>query len=241
MHARETGDQLHGVAIQARGIRGRPHPGLIATHTAAAMRAGATPARSARPSRRASHARQPSASAARSPKRAAYSNPGTRARRDTGAPVISVLATRQVQVGDHDDEFAHGRYRSVDEVHPRRQHRARTWSAVTRPTESASAQQLVRTSCIVTADALITAWAPQSFAEFTVAHVEAILALTPELVILGTGAQQHFAPRGGAYAVRGARGGTRGNATRCGVPHFQCSGPGGAAGRRGAVRALAHE
>jgi uncharacterized protein len=54
--------------------------------------------------------------------------------------------------------------------------------------------QLVRTSCIVTADALITAWAPQSFAEFTAAHVEAILALNPELVILGTGAQQHFAP-----------------------------------------------
>ena len=54
--------------------------------------------------------------------------------------------------------------------------------------------ELVRASCIVTPDTLITSWAPQSFAEFTVAHVAAILALTPELVILGTGAQQQFAP-----------------------------------------------
>ncbi|HEY8052916.1 MAG: Mth938-like domain-containing protein [Steroidobacterales bacterium] len=55
-------------------------------------------------------------------------------------------------------------------------------------------EELVRTSCIVTPDMLITDWAPQSFAEFSVAHVEAILALTPELVILGTGAVQQFAP-----------------------------------------------
>lgn len=55
-------------------------------------------------------------------------------------------------------------------------------------------EKLVRTSCIVTPDTLITTWAPQSFAEFTLAHAEAILALTPELVILGTGAQQQFAP-----------------------------------------------
>jgi|SRR5580658_7363949 uncharacterized protein len=54
--------------------------------------------------------------------------------------------------------------------------------------------QLVRTSCIITPDTLITEWPPQSFAEFTAAHAEAILALTPELVILGTGEQQHFAP-----------------------------------------------
>ncbi|GAC1456062.1 MAG: Mth938-like domain-containing protein [Steroidobacteraceae bacterium] len=59
-------------------------------------------------------------------------------------------------------------------------------------------EQLVRTSCIVTPDTLITTWAPQSFAEFSVTHVEAIFALTPELVILGTGAVQQFA----AAAVR---------------------------------------
>ena len=52
----------------------------------------------------------------------------------------------------------------------------------------------VRSSCIVTADQLITDWEPQSFAELRAAHLEAILALAPELILLGTGATQRFAP-----------------------------------------------
>src|SRR5579862_5648472 len=49
-------------------------------------------------------------------------------------------------------------------------------------------------SCIVAADALITDWGPASFAELTPAHLEAILALKPELVLLGTGPTQRFPP-----------------------------------------------
>lgn len=52
----------------------------------------------------------------------------------------------------------------------------------------------VRGSCIVTADALITQWEPQSFAELGAAHLEALLALNPELVVLGSGPTQRFAP-----------------------------------------------
>ena len=55
-------------------------------------------------------------------------------------------------------------------------------------------EQSVHGSCIVTADRLITDWEPQSFAELGVAHLETLLALAPELVLLGTGATQRFAP-----------------------------------------------
>ena len=52
----------------------------------------------------------------------------------------------------------------------------------------------VRGSCIVTADTLITQWEPQSFAQLESAHLEALLALNPELVVLGSGPTQQFAP-----------------------------------------------
>src|SRR5215472_18191604 len=52
----------------------------------------------------------------------------------------------------------------------------------------------VHGSCIVTADTLITRWEPQSFAELRAPHLEALLALDPELVVLGTGATQQFPP-----------------------------------------------
>lgn len=52
----------------------------------------------------------------------------------------------------------------------------------------------VQQSCLVTADRLITEWPPASFAELAPAHLEAIFALDPELVLLGTGPTQRFAP-----------------------------------------------
>lgn len=53
--------------------------------------------------------------------------------------------------------------------------------------------QQVDRSCIVTATRLITDWEPQAFAELLPAHLEAIFALEPELVLLGTGPAQRFA------------------------------------------------
>ena len=62
------------------------------------------------------------------------------------------------------------------------------------PQEIRIGDQLVRASCIVTADTLITDWVPASFAELRPEHLEAIFALQPELVLLGTGATQRFPP-----------------------------------------------
>jgi uncharacterized protein len=72
-------------------------------------------------------------------------------------------------------------------------------------TEIVIGERHVQGSCIVTAERLITDWEPQSFAELRVAHLEAVLALSPELVLLGTGATQRFAPHDvrAALAERG--------------------------------------
>jgi uncharacterized protein len=61
-------------------------------------------------------------------------------------------------------------------------------------TEIRIGEHSLQRSCIVTADRLITDWEPESFADLAPAHLEAILALTPEVVLLGTGATQRFAP-----------------------------------------------
>ena len=49
-------------------------------------------------------------------------------------------------------------------------------------------------SCIVSSEQLITDWAPASFAELGIEHLAPVFALAPELVLLGTGPQQQFAP-----------------------------------------------
>jgi uncharacterized protein len=66
-------------------------------------------------------------------------------------------------------------------------------------------ERRLQASCIVTADRLIADWAPASFAELTPAHVEAILGLQPELVLLGTGPTQRFPPASvrSAFTARG--------------------------------------
>ena len=66
-------------------------------------------------------------------------------------------------------------------------------------------ERSVHESCIVTADTLITPWEPRSFAELEAAHLEALLALSPELVVLGTGQLQQF-PSAEIRALLGSRG-----------------------------------
>lgn len=50
----------------------------------------------------------------------------------------------------------------------------------------------VNQSLILTAQQLITDWEPNLPHELTAAHLEVILELEPELVLLGTGSHQHF-------------------------------------------------
>ena len=60
-------------------------------------------------------------------------------------------------------------------------------------TELRIGTQRVDRSCIVTAGRLITDWEPRTFADLAPAHLEAIFALAPELVLIGTGPVQRFA------------------------------------------------
>lgn len=53
-------------------------------------------------------------------------------------------------------------------------------------------ETVVRSSCLVKADRLITDWRPQTIAELDVADMEAVLALKPEVVVIGSGPRQQF-------------------------------------------------
>lgn len=61
------------------------------------------------------------------------------------------------------------------------------------PQELKVGEHVVRSSCIVMADKLIAQWPPATLDELQLNHLESIFELQPELVLLGTGAQQRFA------------------------------------------------
>lgn len=52
--------------------------------------------------------------------------------------------------------------------------------------------RVIQRSIILTPDELIETWPPQNFTELTKNHLETLLSNKPEIVILGTGAIQHF-------------------------------------------------
>jgi uncharacterized protein len=53
-------------------------------------------------------------------------------------------------------------------------------------------ERIMRSSLVVTARDLIADWPPRSIADLTEAHLAAVLALEPQVVLLGTGARQRF-------------------------------------------------
>jgi uncharacterized protein len=59
------------------------------------------------------------------------------------------------------------------------------------PGEIRIVERVVRSNCIVTADSLLD-WPVQSIAQLKAADLEPLLALKPEIVILGSGATQVF-------------------------------------------------
>jgi len=65
-------------------------------------------------------------------------------------------------------------------------------------------EDLVRSSCLVSADRLVTDWPPTRVEALTPEHLESIFALEPEVVLLGTGERQRFPPAGirAAFATR---------------------------------------
>ena len=60
------------------------------------------------------------------------------------------------------------------------------------PGEVRIGETAIRTSCLVKTDRLITDWRPQTVAEISVADMEAVLALKPEVVVIGSGPKQQF-------------------------------------------------
>lgn len=53
-------------------------------------------------------------------------------------------------------------------------------------------ETVIRSSCLVKTDQLIGDWRPQTVAEISVADMETVLALKPEVVVIGSGPRQQF-------------------------------------------------
>jgi uncharacterized protein len=100
----------------------------------------------------------------------------------------------RIQVRDDDDEFAHRRYRTAIVRFTLEAGGAGNLIRSYSGEEIRIGERAVRESCLVTATELLTQWGPQQFAEFTSAHLAPLIALAPELVIVGTGLSQQFAP-----------------------------------------------
>ncbi len=54
--------------------------------------------------------------------------------------------------------------------------------------------QVLRRSCIVTPDAVIADWRPATVDDLLESDLEPLLAVQPDVLLLGTGARQRFAP-----------------------------------------------
>lgn len=57
-------------------------------------------------------------------------------------------------------------------------------------------QETYRGSLLVTPERIVADWPPQSFPALEPVHFEAIVALEPEIVLIGTGARLRFPPPG---------------------------------------------
>lgn len=55
-------------------------------------------------------------------------------------------------------------------------------------------ETIVRRSCLLRADTLITDWRPQSLNELVAEDLDPLFALEPEIVVLGSGTRQKFPP-----------------------------------------------
>jgi uncharacterized protein len=60
------------------------------------------------------------------------------------------------------------------------------------PTEIHVGESALRRSCLISATQLIADWRPQSIEDLSLADLEPILALEPEIVVVGAGTRQRF-------------------------------------------------
>lgn len=62
------------------------------------------------------------------------------------------------------------------------------------PGEVRVGETLLRRSCLVSATQLVEDWRPQSIDELRLEDLDAVLAMEPEIVVLGAGSRQRFPP-----------------------------------------------
>jgi uncharacterized protein len=65
-------------------------------------------------------------------------------------------------------------------------------------------EHVLERSAILTPDIVVAEWPPRDCAALTVEHINAVLALRPELILLGTGDRQQFPDARVAHAVLAA-------------------------------------
>lgn len=53
-------------------------------------------------------------------------------------------------------------------------------------------ETVIRGSCLVTADQIVTDWRPRTAADLSVDDLQPVLALNPEVVVIGSGPRQEF-------------------------------------------------
>ena len=63
------------------------------------------------------------------------------------------------------------------------------------PGELRVGDDVIRSSCLLTAASLDTAWPPQALGELTLAHLDPVIAQQPEIVLIGSGTTQRFPER----------------------------------------------
>lgn len=63
------------------------------------------------------------------------------------------------------------------------------------PGELRIGETTLHSSCLLAADRIVADWGPRTVNDLTPQHIEAIGALTPEVVVLGTGSRQRFPDR----------------------------------------------
>ncbi len=73
------------------------------------------------------------------------------------------------------------------------------------PGELRVGEQVIHTSCLLTAETLDPRWPPQTLADLTLAHFEPVIALEPEIILLGSGTKQRFPDRTIMAALLGKR------------------------------------
>lgn len=73
------------------------------------------------------------------------------------------------------------------------------------PGELRVGERLIRRSCLISSNELVEDWRPQTLDELSLADLEPILALMPEIVVLGSGPRQRFPDTAwpGALLARG--------------------------------------